>query len=211
MAAGLENGRLFLLDSSNIPTSFVSAEGSFVLTELGSGERLHSVCALWRMDDDVCELWCGETDGAMNVFGLKDSVVSDHTLLNHFDVNLGGRESNVVLLYASEEYVFSCVAPGCILYQWNVARKEIENRLDCSKLIPCSESLRSIAIEEHLSPGKCQITALAVLNNDLYIGTTWGCLIIVEKDSMRPITVFRPFDDEVSFSRLDLLTFYRLC
>ncbi|XP_055684527.1 leucine-rich repeat serine/threonine-protein kinase 1 isoform X1 [Lutzomyia longipalpis] len=197
VAAGLENGRLFLLDSSNIPTSYVSAEGSFVLTELGSGERLHSVCALWRLDDDVCELWCGETDGAMNVFGLKDSVVSEHTLLNHFDVSLGGRESNVVLLYASEEFVFSCVAPGCILYQWNVARKEIENRLDCSKLIPCSESLRSIAIEEHLSPGKCQITALAVLGNDLYIGTTWGCLIIVEKDTLRPITVFRPFDDEV--------------
>lgn len=76
--------------------------------------------------------------------------------------------------------------------------KEIENRLDCSKLIPCSESLKSIAIDEHLSPGKCQISALAVLNNELYVGTTWGCLIIVEKLTLRPITVFRPFEENVS-------------
>jgi hypothetical protein len=48
VAAGLENGRLFLLDSALIPSSYVSAEGSFVLTELGSGEQLFSVCALWK-------------------------------------------------------------------------------------------------------------------------------------------------------------------
>lgn len=51
VAAGLENGRLFLLDSSLVPSSCMSAEGSFVLTELGSGERLESVCALWRDDE----------------------------------------------------------------------------------------------------------------------------------------------------------------
>ena len=31
----------------------------------------------------------------------------------------------------------------------------------------------------------------------LYIGTSWGCLIITEADTLRPITVFRPFCDEV--------------
>lgn len=48
VAAGLTNGRLFLLNSSLVPTSCFSAEGSFVLTELGSGEKLHSVCAVWN-------------------------------------------------------------------------------------------------------------------------------------------------------------------
>lgn len=47
VAAGLANGRLFLLDSTLIPKTFASAEGSFVLTELGSGEQLHSACAIW--------------------------------------------------------------------------------------------------------------------------------------------------------------------
>lgn len=196
VAAGLENGRLFLLDSTLIPKSSVSGEGSFVLTELGSGERLYSVCALWSTDD-ACELWCGETDGAMNVFSLKDSVVSGHYPLSHFQSAIPSRGLNVALLYAADNYVFSYIAPGCILYQWNTKTRQIENRLDCSKLVPCSESLKSISIEEHLSPGKCQVSAMAVLNNELYIGTTWGCIIIAEKHTLRPITIFRSFEDEV--------------
>ncbi|XP_023236622.1 uncharacterized protein LOC111635783 [Centruroides sculpturatus] len=55
----------------------------------------------------------------------------------------------------------------------------------------------SISIEEHLSPGRCQVTAMAVLGTELYIGTTWGCIIVAESITMRPITIFRPFEEEV--------------
>lgn len=143
-------------------------------------------------------MWCGENDGIINVFSINDSGVSDHHTLSHFQGTLPSRGLCVQKLHASSNYIYSYVAPSCVLYQWNCAKKEIENRLDCSKLIPCSESLKSIAIDEHLSPGKCQISALAVLNNELYVGTTWGCLIIVEKSTLRPITVFRPFEENVS-------------
>lgn len=51
VAAGLENGRLFLLDSSLIPTSSIFGEGSFVLTELGTGSRLYSACVVWNTDE----------------------------------------------------------------------------------------------------------------------------------------------------------------
>lgn len=145
----------------------------------------------------ACELWCGETDGAINVFTLYDSVVSGHHPLSHFSNSFPQKGKSVTLLYASDNYVYSYVSPGCLLFQWNIRKKEIENRLDCSKLVPCSESLKSISIEEHLSPGKCQVSALTVFDSDLYIGTTWGCIIIVEKDTLRPITVFRPFQEEV--------------
>ncbi len=150
----------------------------------------------------TCELWCGENEGIINVFSINDSGVSDHTTLSHFQGSLPSRGLYVQKLYAAFNYVYSYVAPSCILYIWNCAKKEIENRLDCSKLIPCSESLKSIAIDEHLSPGKCQISALAVLNNELYIGTTWGCLIIVDRTSLRPITVFRPFEESVSYLKM---------
>jgi hypothetical protein len=133
----------------------------------------------------------------VNVFCINDSGVSDHHPLSHFEPNAPSKGFYVDKLYASNQHVFSYVAPSCILYQWNSELKTIENKLDCSKLIPCSESLKSIQIDEHLSPGKCQISSLAVLRNELYIGTTWGCLIIVEKASLRPITVFRPFEEDV--------------
>jgi len=38
---------------------------------------------------------------------------------------------------------------------------------------------------------------MAILNTELYIGTTWGCIVVAERSTMRPITVFRPFEEEV--------------
>jgi hypothetical protein len=143
-------------------------------------------------------MWCGENEGVINVFSMNESGVSDHKPLSHFSNTLPSKGLYVAQLYSTSTHVYSYVAPSCILYQWNIESKVIENKLDCSKLIPCSESLKSIQIDEHLSPGKCQISSLAVLNNELYIGTTWGCLIIVEKSLLRPITVFRPFEEDVS-------------
>jgi hypothetical protein len=144
------------------------------------------------------EIWCGENDGVINVFTVNDSGVSDHHRLSHFESSLPSKGLYVAKLYASNQHVYSYVAPSCVLYQWSSLQKTIENKLDCSKLIPCSESMKSIQIDEHLSPGKCQISSLAVMCNELYIGTTWGCLIIVEKATLRPITVFRPFEEDVS-------------
>lgn len=49
----------------------------------------------------------------------------------------------------------------------------------------------------HLFNNLLQVTSLAVLNEEIYIGTTWGCIIIAEKSSLRPITIFRPYEEEV--------------
>lgn len=38
---------------------------------------------------------------------------------------------------------------------------------------------------------------MTIAGNELVIGTTWGCLIILEASTMRPITVFRPYEDEI--------------
>lgn len=196
VAVGLENGRLFLLDSTLIPSNSSQGEGSFVLTELGSGETLHSISAVWQSETD-CEIWCGENDGIINVFSVKEAIPSGRITLSHYTASFPLRGLCVSLLYTAGKYVYSYISPGCILFMWNAETKEIETRLDCSKLVPCSESLKSISIEEHLSPGKCQISSLAVLQNNLYIGTSWGCIIVAEKHSLRPITIFRPYDDEV--------------
>ena len=38
---------------------------------------------------------------------------------------------------------------------------------------------------------------MAVCGQELYVGTTWGCVIVAERASMRPITVFRPYEEHV--------------
>ena len=97
----------------------------------------------------------------------------------------------------NHKYVWSFVYPGYYVYQWDADKRIVKNRLDCSKLVPCSESLKTIAIDEHFSPGRCQIASMVVQEDKLYIGTSWGCLIVAEAIAMRPITVFRPFSEEI--------------
>ena len=97
----------------------------------------------------------------------------------------------------SHKYVWSFVYPGYYVYQWDAEKRVIKNKLDCSKLVPCSESLKTIAIDEHFSPGRCQIASMVVQEDKIYIGTSWGCLIVAEAIAMRPITVFRPFSEEI--------------
>lgn len=36
------------------------------------------------------------------------------------------------------------------------------------------------------------------MENEIYIGTTWGCIVVAERETMRPITVFRSYQEEVS-------------
>ncbi|KAK7861679.1 hypothetical protein R5R35_005355 [Gryllus longicercus] len=204
VAVALSNGRLFLVRSDLLPTSPTMGEGSFVMTELGSSPALHSLTAIFREQGRVCELWCGEAQGNISIFTIRENIVTSHDVVNHYDpiienicvLNLVSTHSPVY--YDSEDVsVCSYVYPGCIVYQWDTNSHTILNKLDCSKLVPCSESLKSISIEEHLSPGKCQVTSLAILNNELYVGTTWGCIVVAERSTMRPITVFRPFEEEV--------------
>lgn len=211
VAVGLSNGRLFLVRSDTVPAAPSMAEGSFVMAELGSSSALYSLAAVFREtevpdDGPLCELWCGEDHGNVSIYTIHDNVVTGHDVVQHPEHGVDVEQSvQVRHLLASSgptgsaaPAVWSCVYPSSVVHQWDVETKTLANKLDCSKLVPCSESLKSISIEEHLSPGRCQVTALAVQAGELYIGTTWGCVVIAERATLRPITVFRPFEEEVA-------------
>ena len=82
-----------------------------------------------------------------------DSLAIDNTVEEYEDEGPGGYQSAAV----SGPVIWSYVYPGCVVYRWDPLTRRILHRLDCSKLAPCSESLQSISIEEHLSPGRCQV------------------------------------------------------
>lgn len=50
VAVGLSNGRVFLVRSDSSPTSHSMAEGSFVMSELGSSTVLHAIAAVYYND-----------------------------------------------------------------------------------------------------------------------------------------------------------------
>ncbi|CAG2118956.1 unnamed protein product, partial [Medioppia subpectinata] len=156
-------------------------------------------------DPSNCELWCGQSEGNVAIITLSETLIKSQHIVSHYDDDSTdfrtpiSERFDVFMIEALYPYVWTYLYPGCIIWQWDVNARRILSRLDCSKLAPCSESLMSISIEDHLSPGSCRVTALTVLEErcELYIGTTFGCVIIVEGKTMRPITVFRPYDEEV--------------
>ena len=91
-------------------------------------------------------------------------MVTSQEVINHNDPVVEEVEVLQVVTSggSSGQFVWTFVYPGCHIYQWEVAKKTIVNKLDCSKLVPCSESLKTIAIDEHFSPGRCQVSLTLV-------------------------------------------------
>lgn len=187
VAVALANGRLVLLH----------ADGGTTLTEIVDAGHVLAMCAVGT------ELWTGGERGRLNAYNLDENgqILNCRVLeLDETEHGITDGESSTVLRVTTDEdgrHVWTYAYPGCVVRQWEVTTGRATNKLDCSKLVPCSESLKSIAIEEHLSPGRCQVTALAASRGDLYIGTAWGCLIIADARTMRPVTVFRPHEEDV--------------
>ncbi|GAB6033061.1 hypothetical protein CHUAL_012677 [Chamberlinius hualienensis] len=198
----LANGRIFIIQASKL-CSELSTKGELLreaITELGSNELpIHSSAfTLYPENSDLLELWCGQSSGQISIFSLNNLMVTAQNVLVHDDLNQPNLEVKLLTTeLAVPTSIWSYVYPGCIVYHWDTNDRKMLNKLDCSKLAPCSESLKSISIEEHLSPGRCQVTAMTVVQGDLYIGTNWGCIIVAEGQTMRPITVFRPFEEGV--------------
>lgn len=51
VAVALTNGRIFLVRSDTLPSTSTMAEGSFVMTELGSTTILYTLTVLYKADE----------------------------------------------------------------------------------------------------------------------------------------------------------------
>ncbi|EFN82819.1 Leucine-rich repeat serine/threonine-protein kinase 2 [Harpegnathos saltator] len=202
-AVALHSGRICLLSDT-----FTQMKRTEIASEARNDVKTYSLAAVCRKRR-LLELWVGQSFGRVSVYTLKDGNLIDTVQLSHGGGGGGSGSGSssgdaamrnlfaTYLTSAAESFVFSYTYPGCVVYQWDVDSRQIVNKLDMSKLVPCSESLKSIAIEENLSTEKCQVTALEANASQLYIGTTWGCIVVAECNTLRPVTVFRPFEGKV--------------
>ncbi|XP_066583862.1 leucine-rich repeat serine/threonine-protein kinase 1 [Prorops nasuta] len=187
----LYSGRVFLLSNS-----FTQMKKIEIQTEQQDNVKTYSLAPVYKKKR-VLELWVGRSFGKIAIYILKDSNLLDTIHLSHLSEETASKNLFATYVLSADNCVLSYTYPGCIVYQWDLDSREIINKLDMSKLVPCSESLKSISIEENLTTEKCQVTALESCANQLYIGTAWGCIVVAECNTLRPITVFRPFEGKV--------------
>ncbi|XP_057330472.1 leucine-rich repeat serine/threonine-protein kinase 1 [Microplitis mediator] len=190
-AVALYSGKIYLLTNN-----FTQMKKTEIETKIVDNIKTYSLTAVYRRRR-ILELWTGQSFGRITIYVLKDGNLVDTCELIHMSNETASKNLFATYLLSAENSVLSYTYPGCIVYQWDVETRQIINKLDMSKLVPCSESLKSISIEENLTTERCQVTALEACINQLYIGTTWGCIAVAECNSLRPITVFRPFEGKV--------------
>ena len=160
-----------------------------------------TIAVVEEFSDQLIEVWYGSTEGQMII--QEFSITGEEKgqkLVSHYSNDSKTcimDRMDVFTIISSSDFCWTYLFPGSIIYHWSVEKKEILNKLDCSKLVPCSESLMSISIEDHLTPAKCQVSVVTVLKDELFIGTNGGCLIVAESSTLRPITVFRPHEGEI--------------
>ncbi|KRZ86414.1 Leucine-rich repeat serine/threonine-protein kinase 1 [Trichinella sp. T8] len=153
--------------------------------------------------DGVYHFWAGRSGGNISVYRLQNRNLfhvesfSHRTTSDDYD----SETSQLVSSCHSGRYIWSYLFPGNVIYQWETETKKTVAKLDCSKLVPCSESLYTMNVEERLTPSFCQVSALYLLEKEdcsqLYVGTTWGVIIVAEADQLKPITAFRPYVEDV--------------
>ncbi|CAK1555976.1 unnamed protein product [Leptosia nina] len=185
VALALSCGRLFLVSCER-----PRAESTFVLTELGTATELNCLTAVHT--DNGLEVWAGGE-------GLYTYTLTEEGVSAAESLPPPARPSRLGHLAAS------CHAPTVIaackndvyVYAYSATTHAQSARLDCSKLAPSSESLQSIASDDPLAEDRCRITSLCVCGTEAYVGTLWGCVVVADAATLRPLAVCRPHEGEV--------------
>ncbi|CAL8114388.1 unnamed protein product [Orchesella dallaii] len=180
VAVAFSSGRLFLCSKTAQP-----------LTELGNASVIHCLSSR-SVGDGVMELWAGERAGQMNVFTIKDGVVSSQENINHYERVIDAVEVLLIDTHVNNEMMFSYVYPGSVIYGWDCEKREMISRLDVGKLLPVKES-----IEEELNSKPLQVTVLRSTLTEVFVGTNRGFVFCTDVKHLRPITSFRPFTEDV--------------
>lgn len=150
-------------------------------------------------------LFCGHSKG-ISCIEIRDLSVFRHKILplNYNSFDLAGervldpsQSSDVIEILASEDIIWT--AAGCSVHLWSLKQQSVVRKLDCWKLVPCSESLESINIESYYEQARSsRVSSMVHFNEQLCVGTTHGCFMVVEANSLKPIIVFRPYETSIT-------------
>lgn len=98
------------------------------------------------------EVWAGGQEGKISRINVSCFTLAEVGVpLVHPTSAEKITDLDVCLMCAENNSVFTSISPGCLVYAWHGVDRQLRDRMDCSKIAPCSESLTTINIEERLS------------------------------------------------------------
>ncbi|XP_052762538.1 leucine-rich repeat serine/threonine-protein kinase 1-like [Mya arenaria] len=157
--------------------------------------RIHRKChcAILVQNSNSQNIWIGTDHGEILIQHLDHMDEIDQALVVSPNVDRGPKHLDCILVTMSdhasvfEPNVYTYNYPGNKIYLWNGTTNEKIGELDCSSVIPKLE-------RGHLSKfpvNFAQVTDMLVHGRSLYVGTTWGCVIVADAQTLQPRSVFR--------------------
>ncbi|XP_022107622.1 leucine-rich repeat serine/threonine-protein kinase 1-like isoform X2 [Acanthaster planci] len=156
------------------------------------------VPAFGNLGDKSFEIWCGQSEGHINIVNASDLSIAKTDLNHQQALDCVGKVSRLVTydLDLMEEmglhHVWSWVQPGPFIYKWNVKSKKIEGTLDViTALATCRSNSkpRSRRNVRPMSAMRNQVSSLAVFRQYLYVGVSSGNLLVADPHSLKPLCV----------------------
>lgn len=155
-------------------------------------------------DEKVFHIFCGQQNG-ISCLEISNEITVRQSILPLADklVDLSGerivepsQSTEVTLIVTSKNLLWT--SAGCTVHLWSIKEKCVARKLDCWKLVPCSESLESFNIESYNQQARSStVSSLVYSANQLFVGTSHGCFMVVEADSLKPMIVFRPYESNI--------------
>ncbi|XP_076455660.1 LOW QUALITY PROTEIN: leucine-rich repeat serine/threonine-protein kinase 1-like [Babylonia areolata] len=141
---------------------------------------------------DRCELWLGQASGGILVWDVTKHSSVD--CLYHTVDKLPASTCCIFLVSPQPStpeqaapYVWSYNFPGTVVYCWDIEKRCIVERLDCSAIYSTADTT-SLGSPQRMEAA--QVTVLNVINGYLYIGNTRGRIIVAEALTMKPLCAF---------------------
>ncbi|CAG2250388.1 unnamed protein product [Mytilus edulis] len=133
-------------------------------------------------------LWLGQSYGKILVIDLE---TNSEQYLETSNVGIPTIQCQFLEVSSKiDNSVWAYIYPGTVIYKWNAETLMIDGKFD-SHVVPNSEASH---VSTHVYEARnYQITSMKVIDKYLYMGTTWGCLIVADAENLQvgPYTVFR--------------------
>lgn len=162
------------------------------------------------------ELWCGQEKGCITILDLnslkkmKMLPVKGSDLTNPAlkDLNVNfmetvrtfesfSQDKRTDFIESMSHYIWIVVYPGTQVLRWNIDKRVIEDAFDASKHSPWRDlnSAKLSKKTKSLKAYDAQISSLVVVEHNMYIGTSFGCLIICDAVTMVPRLSLRCYEE----------------
>ncbi|XP_065057929.1 leucine-rich repeat serine/threonine-protein kinase 1-like isoform X2 [Rhopilema esculentum] len=175
-----------------------------------------------RQSTITYELWCGVDKGIINVFDLNklEKVhilaatgcdIDNPTIHGHSVKCIETRRvfhdsstQNTPSPKADESEstsVWVTVFPGTHVYRWNVDNRRLEAELNTLTCVTerALNSTKATSRQKAMKALHAQVNTIVVVENEVYIGTSFGCLIICESMSLTPLQSIRCYAERLDY------------